>query len=217
MFRNIRDRLSVLFRKSRAMRAWSGGRTILDHGLLTATPVCVGERRDWGIVNRNFLVTEAIPDALDIGCFITKKFQSYGEFQNIIEKRKFIYQCGRTIGKMHHLGIFQGDLRAGNIIIQEARARPLIINLIDNERTRIYRKLPDRKRLKNLVQVNMVLNPEITRADRVRFFYAYLEENPNLCHAKKVWMQRVLNKTQKRLMSKQRLVQGPTQQPSPSD
>ncbi len=201
-FRNLRDRFSVLFRASRAKRAWTGACILADHGLHTAMPVCLGEQRVLGIVKRNFLVTQAIPDALEIEKYIKKHFFRNDDPKKVLRKRKFISLFGKTIGKMHRSGIFQGDLRERNVLVQEGD--PPEIYLIDNERTSRYPRLPERKRLKNLVQANMNRIPEISRTDRLRFFCAYLGENPDLVPFKKDWIRKILRKTRARLVGKGR-------------
>ncbi len=199
-FRNLRDRISVLFRPSRAQRAWRGAYTLIENGIPTATPVCLGEERSFGVVGRNFLVTEAVPDALEIHRFLAQHFPRANSPQCMSEKRAFLALLGHFIGRIHSRQIFQGDLRARNILIRQAlAAEPL---LLDNERTRQFRCLPERKRLKNLVQLNMILSPGLTRSDRLRFFEAYLEENPGLLPARKEWMRKILGKTRSRLMGK---------------
>lgn len=203
-FRNLRDRFSVLFRASRAKRAWIGACILMDHGLHTATPVCLGEQRVFGIVKRSFLVTESVPDALEIEKYIKKHFHGSDVPDKALKKRKFFSLFGKTIGRMHRIGIFQGDLRERNVLVQEGD--PPEIYLIDNERTRRYPRLPERKRLKNLVQANMNRSPEISRTDRLRFFYAYLAENPDLVPFKKDWMKKVARKTRARLVGKGRWV-----------
>jgi hypothetical protein len=203
LFRNFRDRLSVLFRPSRARRAWIGTHLLLEHDFYTAAPVCVGERRILGIVVRDFLVTEAIPHALEIEDYVQSAFAA-GDDATLNGKRSFIANFGRTIGRMHRLGVFQGDLRERNVLVRDGDSPK--IYLIDNERTRSFRKLPDRRRLKNLVQLNMTRIPEITRTDRVRFFYAYLDENPDLVPDKKEWIKIILQKTRTRLVRKGRWV-----------
>lgn len=200
LFRNIRDRFSVVFRKSRAMRAWVGAELLMNHGFGTAIPVCVGEQKTWGPVKRNFLVTEAIGDAQGVDEFIKNHYSSVTGQEIFFQKRKLLKLLGETIGRLHSLGIFQGDLRPGNVLIQDGD--PQKIHLIDNERTRKYSTLSDRKRLKNLVQINLILAPTITRADRARFFYAYLEENPGLILSKKEWMKKIVQKTRVRMRRK---------------
>jgi tRNA A-37 threonylcarbamoyl transferase component Bud32 len=199
-FRNVRDRLSVFIRRSRARRAWRGSRLLLQHGIGAAFPVCLGEERSFGVVIRNFLITEAVPDALEVHDFLTKHFAPSDDSKRIREKRTFLKLLGRFIGRMHRLQIFQGDLRARNVLIRQADTPEPV--LLDNERTRQYRRLPDRHRLKNLVQLNMILSPALTRSDRLRFFAAYLEENPGLLPARKEWMRKILGKTRSRLFGK---------------
>ena len=66
-----------------------------------------------------------------------------------------IYKAGHEIGRLHRAGIFHGDLRVGNLII-EGYGPAAKIYFIDNERTMRYGILSADKRLKNLVQLNMV-------------------------------------------------------------
>ena len=48
----------------------------------------------------------------------------------------------------------------------------------------------------------MYLSPALTRTDRLRFFAAYLAENPALAPAKKDWLKKVNRKTLRRLNGK---------------
>ena len=146
------------------------------------------------------MVTKAVGDAQSVDSFIKTNYPVGTDRESMLMKRKFLQHLGMTVGRMHHLGIFQGDLRPGNVLVQHGD--PPIISLIDNERTRKYEKLPDRKRVKNLVQINLSLVPAITRSDRARFFSAYLEENRDLKNDKKKWQEMVLSKTRSRMMLK---------------
>ncbi|NOY54260.1 MAG: hypothetical protein GXP58_11715 [Deltaproteobacteria bacterium] len=202
LFRNLRDRLSVLVRSSRAKRALMGSLILIDHGFDTASPVCVGEERRLGIVVRSIFVTEAVPDVTELAAYLDRDLPGR-DAAWIVRKRNFLKEYGRVIGRLHREGIFQGDLRERNVLVREGD--PPKFFLIDNERTRRYRNLPDRKRLKNLVQANMYAFKGVTRTDRVRFFCAYLEENPGLIPQKKVWMTKILRKTRFRLRKKGRL------------
>jgi len=202
LFRNLRDRISVLFRPSRAARAAAGSLLLIEHGFDTALPVCVGEERRFGIVRRSLLVTEAVPEVIELADYLDQHLLSEG-VEGLDRKRSFLKEYGGTIGRLHRAGIFQGDLRERNVLVQSGD--PPRFFLVDNERTCRYRVLPDRKRLKNLVQVNMYQPGTIMRTDRVRFFYAYLEENPGLLPCKRKWMGMVLKKTRSRLRGKGRL------------
>jgi len=104
---------------------------------------------------------------------------------------------------MHRQGIFQGDLRERNILVRPGD--PSTIFFLDNERTRRFRRLPPRRRLKNLVQMNMNPSPVLTRTDRLRVFGAYLQQNPELLPERKQWVRRIEEKTRRRLRRKGRL------------
>jgi hypothetical protein len=62
--------------------------------------------------------------------------------------------------------------------------------------------MPERKRFKNLVQLNMVLLPQITRTDRLRFFNAYLTENAALMSRRKEILRQIGKMTQRRYENK---------------
>ncbi|MDH4241674.1 MAG: hypothetical protein OEW48_19110, partial [Phycisphaerae bacterium] len=74
--------------------------------------------------------------------------------------------------------------------------------LIDNERTRKFRRLPARLRLKNLVQANMLISDCITKTDRMRFFKSYLRQNIDIHGRHKKLANKVDTKTRERLRTK---------------
>jgi len=96
---------------------------------------------------------------------------------------------------MHNENIGHGDLRAGNIMCQQSGSWKF--SFLDNERTRQYKKLPDNIRIKNLVQLNLLFNPVISKANRQRFFNHYSA----LCYGQtnKDLLNKVIDKTRKRL------------------
>ena len=104
-------------------------------------------------------------------------------------------RLGETIGKMHAAGIFHGDLRSGNVFVKKVDDEWEFF-LLDNERTKKYNRIRNRLRLKNLVQINM-FKEGLSRTDRMRFFKAYLNENPTI--DRNVWANRIMRKTDVRL------------------
>jgi tRNA A-37 threonylcarbamoyl transferase component Bud32 len=60
---------------------------------------------------------------------------------------------GEEIGRLHTSGFVHGDLRWGNILVRGAESERPIFIFIDNDRTRKYRRIPARLRIKNLVQM----------------------------------------------------------------
>jgi hypothetical protein len=151
----------------------------------------------------NFTVSRMIPNPLPLREYFHNLRVSRFTEDSIVGGKRTIAEFGQTIGRLHARGISHGDLRWSNIIIDSSDSDNSRYVLLDNERTRRYRRLPDRKRLKNLVQLNLVPDG-ISRTDKLRFFYAYLKANPELTPHRKEWIRRVLAKTDFRLEQKAR-------------
>jgi predicted unusual protein kinase regulating ubiquinone biosynthesis (AarF/ABC1/UbiB family) len=90
------------------------------------------------------------------------------------QKQQLISRFGQTVGRMHAQNIFHGDLRLGNVLVKQDNSQFVFI-FLDNERTRKFKKLPRRLRLKNLVQICMSRD-NISDPDRTIFLNAYLSQ-----------------------------------------
>ena len=120
--------------------------------------------------------------------------------ETIPDMMRFRRLFGREIGRFHAAGFSHGDLRWGNVLIKSPESEQPVFIYLDNDRTKKYRKLPDRLRLKNLVQlrfdVRMVPDPE---AEWAAFWRAYLAENPELEASTERWKNKVNRKTAQRI------------------
>jgi hypothetical protein len=145
------------------------------------------------------MITEAIEKGRGLHQYFHEICEPAPAKDRHVEKRAALYHLGTVIGKLHARGICHGDLRWGNVLVDRSHGGQPRVVFLDNERTSSHPRIPDRKRLKNLVQLNIGSDPLITRTDRLRFFQAYLEENPELLSEKKKWMRWILKKTISRL------------------
>ncbi|RKY07559.1 MAG: hypothetical protein DRP66_06465 [Planctomycetota bacterium] len=200
LHRSAWDAIKHLFRPSRARRAFKASLMLAENGLLSPEVVAVGEFRHALVSARTFLLTKELENARSLYAWSEnyRKAQTAAALRN---KREFIRALGETIGRMHVAGIFHGDLRPGNIFAVEYRGKWQFF-FLDNERTKKFRRLPNRLRLKNLVQVNMLRTEKVTSTDRMRFFKAYLSQNRNIQRRKKFWQEKTLRKTAFRLDGK---------------
>lgn len=194
-FENVKS----IFAGTRAKKAWINGNILSEHGFLTPRLYVLGEKGSRFFPSGNFLVSEFLTDVSASFVFLRDRFRPPLTSRELDRKRAFLRALGHLIGRMHGKGIFHGDLRPGNILVEDQEGNPRFY-FIDNERNRYFpRGIPDRYRLKNLVQINMIVYPPVTFTDRLRFFQGYLEENPQMASSAKHWMRRAFFRTKQRL------------------
>lgn len=193
--RSAWDYVKRFVRANRAERAFKATEMMSDSGFDVTFIIAVGKFRGRHCRTADFFVTLEIESAGQI-CRVI----SDGGL-GIRDKRELIRAFGRTAGRMHARGIFHGDLRLGNVLAKKEKDRWRFF-FIDNERTRKFRNLPSRLRLKNLVQMNMFRDENITNTDRMRFFREYWTQNKECNIEQAVLIKQVLEKTSRRLKKK---------------
>ncbi|MGB2807281.1 MAG: lipopolysaccharide kinase InaA family protein [Sedimentisphaerales bacterium] len=198
--RSTWDFIKHLVRSSRAMRAFQATLMLKKNGFEAPVIVAMGEHKSSFLDRGNFLVTIEVEGAKQIHQFIPDNLEDFTKEQ-LNDLRELIRTFGLTVGRMHAAGIFHGDLRLGNILARKEKSGWHFF-LIDNERTRKFRRLPARLRLKNLVQANILISDCITKTDRMRFFKTYLSLNPQVQNRRNTWVKKIATKTIRRFRKK---------------
>ena len=185
--------IKSLLRGSRCQRAILKGKILRQRGFHSPLVYCWGKRG-----NRHFMITQGI-DGLAAGDYMSNYWQQPLSGAEILAKRRLITILGKKIGELHKNGIYHGDLRVNNILVQES-AEDIIFYFLDNERNGLFSNIPRRLIRKNLVQLNMIESPYVSRQDRLRFFQAYCEAYGALNSAEKLALRRrVQQRTAERL------------------
>ena len=198
--RSALDFIKHLARSSRAKRAFEATLMLEKNGFQAPVVAAMGECRFSFLERENFLLTLEVEEAKPIYQFIPESLEGFTKEQ-LNDLRELIRTFGHTVGRLHAAQIFHGDLRLGNVLVKrEKDGRHLFF--IDNERTKKFRILPARLRLKNLVQANILISDCITKTDRMRFFKSYLQENIDIRGRHKKLANKVDIKTRKRLRTK---------------
>jgi hypothetical protein len=192
--RNSLEMIKSIFRGSRAERALAGHLHLQQNRLGAPQVVLVGKKG--GV---NFMVSRAIENGKGWREHYKTEWNRVLPKEDLRNKRVSIRRLGQTVGHMHFRGISHGDLQWGNIVAVFSGPTLSSFVFLDNERTVKYRSLPVMKRVKNLVQINMITYPSVTNTDRMRFFKSYLSANPGLLFDKKALAFDVLKLTEKRL------------------
>jgi tRNA A-37 threonylcarbamoyl transferase component Bud32 len=176
LYRSVMDRMKHLVRPGRAMRTHTASDMLTRHGFLCPVVIATACHRPWlahvpGLRHLPFslasaTVTLAVTEA-------TPMEEYFGLLRGTLRRRGFLEALGREIGRLHGHHIFHGDLRVGNVLIQEV-GDSWRFWLIDNERTCQFSSLPTRRRIKNLVQIHLFVEG-LTSVDRWRFFRTYCQ------------------------------------------
>ncbi len=194
--RSSLEGLKSFVRGSRCQRAIIKGNILRQRGFNSPVVYCWGKKG-----NRHFMISEGI-DAPGLGDYIRAHWQQSLSGEEIVVKRRFIKIFGKVIGELHKNGICHGDLQVNNMLVHESEG-DVTFYFVDNERNCLFRKIPRRFIRKNLVQINMIQSPGITRQDRLRFLASYCEAYGGINAPEKAALIRtVQSRTAERLVDK---------------
>jgi len=188
--RGIWDTIKHTIRPGRAKREFNASLMLQNNGFDSPTVIALLEHRLGPFRTDSLLITKEVENAKPIPKFLADSRPNHS--RNLIES------FGQTIGQMHARGIFHGDLRLGNVLASREK-NVWRFFLLDNERTKKFRKLPDQLRVKNLVQLQMPTAITIGNTDRMRFYKKYAAENAMGKNEQRTLAEKVLKKTFRRL------------------
>ncbi len=165
--------LKNIFRRSAGKRAWVAGNGLRVYGFNTPEPMALLEKKMYGINTDSYLIMEEIQDSMEMDRYILKNFHDQSSIKYFKEKKSFINNLAKTIGKMHNHNIFHHDLKTCNIMVKE---KSFDFILLDFDKVSFEEKITIRKRTKNLTQINLSTPRLITVTDRLRFLKEYLKQ-----------------------------------------
>lgn len=185
-------------RRSPALRSWVFGNSLRERGIPTARPLAVLHRHRGGRLCEGYLLTEKIPNAVDLRAYVTglDALEAVARRQTL---RSHIDALARLIRDLHRRHLCHRDLKATNVLFNKgdghlfrcAKKMPIpfigaqtlgpdsatpfwLIDLVGATR---HRRAPKRRRLQNLARLNASFwhDHRLTRTDRLRFLRVYLQ------------------------------------------
>ena len=161
----------ALLRRSSALRSWINGHGLRERCLPTARPLAVFHRRRTALAYEGYLLTEKIPDAVDLHRFLAGLADlQEQERRRILHQR--IEQVAHLVCELHRRQVSHRDLKAGNVLVNEEG-----VWLIDLVGMRPYRTLSRQRRVQNLARLHASFHcsPSVSRTDKLRFLRVYLQ------------------------------------------
>jgi tRNA A-37 threonylcarbamoyl transferase component Bud32 len=181
---DARALLQNVVRPSKAEREFQAAGRIARLGLPTFEPVALGRLMRGGIVHDSFLVSREIPDAQPLDRLVIDELAPAGRPAPARQvarrqselRQKLAVALGVLAAKLHRAAVDHADFHAANVLVGiEADGLPELW-LIDLHNVRFRRALSKRERYDNLALLHQFFAGKSSRADRFRFYRAYLNE-----------------------------------------
>lgn len=174
--RNWWKTLLHYFRRNAALAAWHHGHALLLRGIATARPLAVIEQQRFGLPAEGYLATEWIAGARNLHAY-GWELAARPAAERRRRTRHVCDSLGRLIGRMHAWHVSHRDLKGCNILLVE-RENTVDCFLIDADSVALPYRLIPFFRAFNLgrLAASIEAHAWVTRADRLRFFKAYLAE-----------------------------------------
>lgn len=189
-----RYRLGSLFVQSGAFRSWLGAGILMNAGFHTAKPIAAVERRSWGMLTRSFYLSEEIPSGRTVDAHWREELIPMMESEGFRQRRIFLEALAELFRSLHNLEIYHNDLKDANIIVCAGDKPPGgPFYLLDLEGVRRFRHLNERRRIKNLVQLNRTLGTWLRSTEKLYFLKVYLGNGLNHKERRK-WARRILKR-----------------------
>ena len=107
--------------------------------------------------------------------------------------RDLLWRLARLVRRMHVRGVWHRDLKANNILLRGDE-----LWVVDLDRVDFRREVPRAGRIRNLAQLNAAVGAPVTRADRLRFFFAYAGRDRAIRVGWKAWIREIMAETRAR-------------------
>lgn len=155
---------------SPARRAWHGAKLLQAAGVPIPRPLAVAEKRVVGTVRESFYISEALLTQIPLNIYWRER-----QYQWPRQRRQaFLRVLAEFLRAFHTYGIYVGDMKDENLLVEEQGETLWKFYLVDLDRVTRHDPLSQHRRFKNLVQLERTLGRNASASERLSFFYHYL-------------------------------------------
>ncbi len=194
------DPWTAFFRPAPALRSYVMGHGLLLRRLSTPRPLAVWHRYRHGLAHEGYLLTEKVPDALNLRSFLDH-LHTLPAAQCRKRLRRLIDQLAHLVATLHQRRLSNRDLKAANVLVGDLSALQgggeASLHFIDLVGVRRLRKLRRARRVQNLARLNtsFLNHPSLTRSDRLRFLRVYMRWGLRGHYGWKRWWRQIAEAT----------------------
>ncbi len=159
----------ALWRGSPARRAWNGAQLLATHGFAVPRPLGVFERRHAGQMIESWYCSEGLYAHLPLHTY----WRHHCPTWSFRHRRAFLKALAEFLRSFHAAGLYTGDMRDANLLVEDIGSEQWRFYLVDLDRILHAPPLSQRRRLKNIVQLERTLGRSLHASDRLFFLYRY--------------------------------------------
>jgi hypothetical protein len=188
-----RHRVGSLFVTSAAIRSFRGAKILTDAGFSTGEPVAAVECRRWGLLGKSFYLSQGISQGRTVDAYWRERLAPLEGLSGFRERRDFLRRLAELVRSLHDAGIYHNDLKDANIVISgDCALGGELFRLLDLEGVRRCRRLSERRKIKNLVQLHRTMGRVLSRSERLYGLRCYLGDRFLERRTRKRWMRKIL-------------------------
>ena len=153
-----------------------GAAILTNASIRTPPPIAAVDNWRNGILAKSLFISEEIAGAKTADAYWIENLAAPGIDGRWQRRREFICSLSGLFCILHEHGIYHNDLKDANILVASSQAAGSSPDfyLLDLEGVKAYRRLSERRRIKNLVQLNRTLGCYFRRSDKLMFIKNYL-------------------------------------------
>jgi tRNA A-37 threonylcarbamoyl transferase component Bud32 len=171
---SFRAKLRQWFRRGKGRNEGKRTRLLDSIGVPTINPIALGEQRKRKFLFENYLVTPAVPDAVPLDEFVTRKLADWPVERRARVRRNLSEALGILTARLHDAGVVHQDFHPGNLLVRIGDDDRPVFTMIDLDALRIARRLGWDAAEQNLALLNHYFWLRSDRTDRSRFLRSYL-------------------------------------------
>ena len=160
-------RLEWMFAGTPARRSWRRSRDLVAAGFQVAPPLAFRETTVGGMPADCYFVTGALEGAEPAGAF----WKARMPLAPLRQRAAWLRALAGELRRFHDAGFYSRDANADNFLVRPRPDGATEFFLLELENVRMLRRVSERRRAKNLVQLHRPV--PVRRLDRLRFLRAY--------------------------------------------